>query len=132
MYQYTILQVLFVGVIAGFASGALGLTSAPILVPLLTILKMVDSYKKAIGTTLFAVLPPLSIGAVYTYYNDKQVDVRLGLILMAVVAVAAYGGGKFTEFADSKTVAYITSALLLFLSMFWFYCGYTGKFIGDK
>ena len=60
MYQYTILQVLFVGVIAGFASGALGLTSAPILVPLLTILKMVDSYKKAIGTTLFAVLPPLS------------------------------------------------------------------------
>ncbi len=59
MYQYSILQVLFVGIISGFASGALGLTAAPVIVPLLTLLKMVESYKVAIGTTLFAVLPPL-------------------------------------------------------------------------
>ena len=132
MHHYTILQVLFVGIIAGFASGALGLTSAPILVPLLTILKMVANYKTAIGTTLFAVLPPLSIGAVYTYYRNKEVNIKLGLILMVIVAFAAYGGGKFTEFAQPKTVAYITSGLLLFLSVFWFYAGYTGKFISNK
>ncbi|MDA9299137.1 TSUP family transporter [Crocinitomicaceae bacterium] len=132
MHHYSILQVLFVGIISGFASGALGLTSAPIIVPLLTLLKMVESYKVAIGTTLFAVLPPLSIGAVYTYYKHKQVNVRLGLILMVIVALASYGGGKFTETAHPRTIAYITSALLLFLSSFWFYCAHTGKYIGKK
>ena len=127
--NYTILQVLFVGIISGFASGALGLTSAPIIVPLLTLLKMVKSYKVAIGTTLFTVLPPLSIGAVYTYYKTKEVDVKLGLILMVIVTLAAYGGGKFTEAVHPRTIAYITSALLLFLSSFWFYCAHTGKYI---
>ena len=130
--NYTILQVLFVGIISGFASGALGLTSAPIIVPLLTLLKMVKSYKVAIGTTLFTVLPPLSIGAVYTYYKNKEVDVKLGLILMVIVTLAAYGGGKFTEAVHPITIAYITSVLLLFLSSFWFYCAYTGKYIGKK
>lgn len=132
MHHYSILQVLLVGVISGFASGALGLTSAPIIVPLLTLLKMVEDYKIAIGTALFIVLPPLSIGAVYTYYKNKQVDVKLGLILMVVVTLASYGGGKFTETAHPRTIAYITSALLLFLSSFWFYCAHTGKYIGKK
>jgi len=129
MHHYSILQVLLVGIISGFASGALGLTSAPVIVPLLTLLKMVEDYKIAIGTTLFIVLPPLSIGAVYTYYKNKQVDVKLGLILMVVVALASYGGGKFTEAVHPRTIAYITSALLLFLSSFWFYCAHTGKYI---
>jgi len=132
MISYTFLQVLFVGIISGFASGALGLSSAPIIVPLLILLEMVKSYKVAIGTTLFTVLPPLSIGAVYTYYKNKEVDVKLGLILMVIVTLAAYGGGKFTESAHPRTIAYITSVLLLFLSSFWFYCAYTGKYIGKK
>ena len=132
MHHYTILQVLFVGIISGFASGALGLTSAPLLVPLITLLNMVNTYKIAIGTTLFAVLPPLSIGAVYTYYKNKQVNLRLGLLLMVIVTLSSYGGSKFTEVAHPKTVALITGGVLLFLSIFWFYCGFTGKYIMKK
>jgi uncharacterized membrane protein YfcA len=132
MHHYTSLQVLFVGIISGFASGALGLTAAPLLVPLITLLNMVNTYKIAIGTTLFAVLPPLSIGAVYTYYKNKQVNIRLGLLLMVIVTLASYGGSKFTEVAHPKIIALITSAILLFLSIFWFYCGFTGKYIMKK
>ena len=68
-----LLKILIIGLISGVASGALGLTAAPSLVPLLVLFSVVNSYKTAIGTTLFAVLPPLSIGCLlYTSPSPRD------------------------------------------------------------
>tara|TARA_Y100000741_G_scaffold331582_1_gene286996 strand:- start:351 stop:746 length:396 start_codon:yes stop_codon:yes gene_type:complete len=127
-----LIKIIIIGMISGFASGALGLTAAPSLVPMLVLFSVVNSYKTAIGTTLFAVLPPLSIGAAITYYKHKNIDVKTGLILMLIIAIASYFGSLFTVDANPQTIALITSGILFLLSGFWFYCGLTGKYISKS
>ena len=118
-----------IGVFAGFLGGALGVSSAPFLLPSLLIFSLVNSYKAAIGTVILTIIPPLSIMALYNYYNAGFVKIPLALLLMIAVIFGAYFGSKFTIKVSPITLAYMTSCSLFGLSVFWFYLARTGKYI---
>ena len=121
----TIIKTITIGLIAGIIGGSLGLSSAPILVPLLVILHITKNYRTAIGTTILAITPPLSILAIREYYDKGEVAIHTALILMAVVLIGSYIGSLITtrfNISDS-TIALITSFVLGCLSLFWFILG---------
>ena len=121
-----------IGIISGFFSGALGFSAGPLLVPLLLIFSLCLSYKTAVGTTILTIIPPLSIFAVMNYYRHGNVNIKLAITLMLCVTVGAYIGSLFTLNINSNVLAYLTSAVLALLSMFWFYVGQTGKYIDSR
>lgn len=127
-----IFLVAIIGLVAGFISGAMGLSAGPILVPALLLFSLATTYKNAIGTTILTIIPPLSIFAVMNYYRHNYVNVRLALILMIFVIVGAFFGSQFTVFIKPRILSYMTGIILAGLSIFWFYCGYTGLFIDSK
>jgi uncharacterized protein len=124
--------IIIIGIIAGFFAGALGFSAGPILVPLLLLFSLSATYKSAVGTTILTIIPPLSIFAALNYYRHGHVNVKLAIILMICVTIGAYFGSVFTLSTSSNVMAYLTSAILAILSVFWFYVGKTGKFIDPR
>jgi uncharacterized membrane protein YfcA len=127
--MFKIILIIIAGFITGFFSGALGIGSGIILIPLLLILTIIKNHKLAIGTALFVSLPPLSIAAVYNYYKNNYVDIKIGIPLIIIITLSAWIGSYYSIKTDVRRIAYITSGILFLLSLFWFYCGYTGKYL---
>jgi hypothetical protein len=127
--MFEIILIIVAGFITGFFSGALGIGTSILLVPLLSLLTIIKNHRTAIGTTLFVSLPPLSIAAVYNYYKNNNVDIKIGIPLMIIISISAWFGSYYSIKTDVHKVAYITGSALLLLSLFWFYCGYTGKYL---
>lgn len=127
-----IVIIVLIGIIAGFFAGALGFSAGPILVPLLLLFALSPNYKSAVGTTILTIIPPLSIFAALNYYRHGLVNVKLALILMVCITLGAYMGSVFTLRVSSSMLAYLTSAILALLSIFWLYVGKTGKFIDSR
>jgi len=127
--MFKIILIIIAGFITGFFSGALGIGSGIMLIPLLSILTIIKNHKLAIGTALFVSLPPLSIAAVHNYYKNNYVDIKIGIPLIIIITLSAWIGSYYSIKTDVRIIAYITSSILFLLSLFWFYCGYTGKYL---
>ena len=110
-------------------NGALGLGAGVGISSLLVPFGLVKDYKTAIGTTIFAILPPLALPALGTYWKNKQVNLRVALILMVLVSIFSYFGGLFTNRENPRLIAGISSIIFAGFSIFWAYCTYTGKFL---
>ena len=64
--------VVIIGIIAGFIAGSLGTTTATTITMGLMLFNLVPNFATAAGTTLLAILPPLSMFAVYEYYKKNK------------------------------------------------------------
>ena len=120
---------IIIGALSGFMNGALGLGAGMGISSLLVPFGLVKDYKTAIGTTIFAILPPLALPALGTYWKNKQVNIRVALILMVLVSIFSYFGGLFTNRENPRLIAGISSIIFAGFSIFWAYCAYTGKFL---
>ena len=129
-----LVEVIILGLSAGVLGGSLGISSAPILVPLLVVLQITKDYRTAIGTTLLTIIPPLSIFALREYYKHDEVNLTIAFILMAAVMIGSYLGGLITTTSgiSDKNIALLTSLLLACLSIFWFVMAVTGFKINIK
>ena len=65
------LTLLAIGTFAGLIAGGLGTSTAYALILGLVFTGVSKDYKHAAALTLFTILPPLSLGAVFTYYKKK-------------------------------------------------------------
>ena len=72
-----------------------------------------SSQLAAQGTTLCMLLPPISIFAAYTYYKNKNVDIKLSLILIIFYIIGTLLGSKFVIKLNEKILR-INFAILLF------------------
>ena len=121
--MFTTIYICFIGIILGIISGITGIlfTGFPILA-----LKYLDvgDYKTIIGTTLYILLFPLSIGSVIEFYKAKKINFFVGNLLLITVIIGSYFGSKllleerfkFTE----KKIKYITAILLFFAGILFF------------
>jgi uncharacterized membrane protein YfcA len=113
------------GIIAGILSGLLGITGSVIILPLLLFFGIFQNYKLAIGTVIFAFDPILSIFALIEYAKENNVDYLIGISLFFSYMFGSYIGAKFNKLLNEKMLKYITSFILLLLSFYVFYNGYT-------
>ena len=109
-----------IGTGVGFTGGFQGTAGGFYITMLLLALGIVDTQRQAIGTTLLAIVFPLSIGAVYEYYKSGDIDIVVGLIIAGFYIIAATYGARFNKVVPEKWVV-LSLATALFLNSFYFF-----------
>jgi uncharacterized protein len=79
---------ILLGLIAGTASGLIGIGGGIIIVPALVFIFKLSQHQ-AQGTTLALMIPPIGLLAAWTYYKQGAVDLRIAVL----VALGFFLGG---------------------------------------
>ncbi len=107
---------LFVGLIAGVASGLFGIGGGLVIVPALVGLLRFDQ-KLAVGTSLGALLLPVSLPAVITYYNEGKFQLATAALIAVGLLAGAFLGAKIALGLPSTTVKRLYAVFLLFVAV---------------
>ena len=118
-----VLLSLFLGVSAGTIAGSLGVSSATLILPGLLTLGLVKTYAQAIGTTLLILLLPLSMGSVYVYYLNNDINYWVALIVFLSAGTAAYFGAKLrdTLWGGPTRLKRVTAVYYTILAIYFFW-----------
>jgi uncharacterized membrane protein YfcA len=128
MKQYLrIVYTAFLGIIAGFLGGLLGITGTIIMLPLLTLFNIFIDYQTVIGTILFSFEPIGSIFAIIQYAKEKRIDYLIGINIAIWYIFGSYTGAKYHRRFSEKSLKTITATILLILSLYMFYNASTAK-----
>lgn len=120
MPSYTKLKdsyTLLTGLIAGFASAALGIGGGVVMIPAMTLL-LGYGIKKAIGTSL-AVMIVASLVGVASHYaiNSSNLQFTVALWVIAGSLAGAYFGARIANKASSTALARAFGLLLIFVAL---------------
>jgi len=110
----TIIIVICIGLAAGVLSGLIGIGGGIIMVPMLLLLGF--SQQQAQGTSLAALLPPVTILAVLNYNKAGFIDWKYAIIISLVFVIGAYFGSKIAINIDQRTLKKIFGFILLFIA----------------
>jgi uncharacterized membrane protein YfcA len=104
-----------VGLLAGIASGLFGIGGGLVIVPAL--MAMHYDQKSAVGTSLAALLPPVALGAVLSYYVEDKIDLAVAFFIALGLILGAFGGAKIALGLPSSTIKRLYGAFLLIVSL---------------
>jgi uncharacterized membrane protein YfcA len=107
---------LIVGLGAGVLSGMFGIGGGVIIVPALVALLHFDQ-KQAVGTSLAALLLPVSLGAVISYYQSGLLDLAVALFVALGLVGGAFAGAKIALSLPSVTVKRLYGIFLLLVGL---------------
>ena len=113
-----------VGVLAGVMSGLFGIGGGLVIVPVLMAFLHMDT-KRAVGTSLGALLLPVTLPGVLIYYNAGQLNIPYAATVAAGLVLGALVGAKITISLPSLTVKRIYSVFLLFMAVNFIYTSLT-------
>lgn len=111
----TIILLVLIGLAAGTLSGVLGIGGGVIMVPLL--LLMGFSQHQAQGTSLAAMLPPVTLLATLAYAKEGHVDWKMALCISAAFIIGGLFGSKIATAIDEKMLKKIFGILMLIISI---------------
>tara|TARA_B100000900_G_C20577790_1_gene716099 strand:- start:751 stop:1131 length:381 start_codon:yes stop_codon:yes gene_type:complete len=114
-----------IGSVVGFLGGFQGVAGGFYLSALLLSMGVLNTQRLAAGTTLLAILPPISLGAVYSYWKSGDVDVGVSLTLATFYTIMAYYGAQYNKQVKEKNVVYSLALLLFLTSGYFFHKAYT-------
>lgn len=110
--MYSVLTLIFLGAIAGFSAGFLGIGGGVIVIPGLVYL-LNYSQLEAQGTSLAMMLPPIGLFAIYNYYNAGYVNIKAALILVVAFMIASYFSSKIAVNIPEIVIKKIFAVFLL-------------------
>jgi len=111
----TILFLVFIGLLAGFLSGILGIGGGVVMVPLLLLVGFTQH--QAQGTSLAAMLPPVTLLAVLQYSKEGHVDWKMALVISATFIIGGLFGSKLAVTINEQLLKKIFGILMLFISV---------------
>lgn len=114
MTLQTILLLICIGLTAGILSGLIGIGGGIIIVPMLLLLGF--SQQGAQGTSLAALLPPVTLLAVINYYKEGYVDWRFALMISVFFILGGFLGSKIAISLDQKMLKKIFGVILLLIA----------------
>jgi uncharacterized membrane protein YfcA len=114
MEYTTILLLLFVGLAAGILSGLIGVGGGIIIVPLLVLFGFTQH--QAQGTSLAALLPPVTLLAVINYHKAGHINWKYALIISLIFIVGGYLGSKIAIAIDQKILKKVFGVILLLIA----------------
>jgi uncharacterized protein len=85
------LIILLLGLGVGVLVGLMGIGGGVVLVPAMVYLLKMDQHL-AQGTSLFILLPPIGLGALWEYWKQGHVDLRAGILCAVGILLGALGG----------------------------------------
>ncbi len=114
--------VLFIGLglLAGFASGLIGIGGGIIIVPTLVFL-FGFSQHSAQGTTLALMVPPIGLLGAWTYYRQGAVDIKVAACICVGFVVGSLFGSKVAINLPNEILGRVFGGamLLIALKMIW-------------
>lgn len=113
----------FIGSVVGFVGGFQGIAGGFYISMLLIAFGVAKSQRVAAGTTLLAILWPISIGAVYEYWKSGDIEVPSALIIAFFYTLFAWVGAKTNEKVKEEYVV-LSLACLMFLTSLYFFRKY--------
>lgn len=114
--KYPIYIYLIIGIFAGILSGMFGIGGGLIIVPVLMSLLKFDT-KKAIGTSLGALLLPVGLPGVLVYYNAGDLNLGYAIPVAIGLLIGAIFGAKITISLPSIIVKRVYSLFLIIMSL---------------
>lgn len=126
MNQYFIELIL--GTICGLFLGVTGIAPTGLVLLALDYFG-IGNYITNLGTILFLNLFPLTLGSVWEFYKAKQINFKMGLILLVSIIIGSFMGSKMVVGNSSvtlseKSIKYITSALGFIIGILFFFSAY--------
>lgn len=98
----------------GVMGGMFGVGGGVLLVPLLVLLFHFEQHT-AQGTSLVALVPPTGLLAFLNYWQQGQVDVKVGLLLMPGVFLGGILGSKLAQRLSPRGMRQIFAGFLFVL-----------------
>lgn len=108
--------ILLLGFAAGILVGLTGIGGGTVVVPALVYLLGMDQHI-AQGTSLFILLPPIGLGALWRYWKKREVDLWAGVLCALGFFLGGYGGGKIAVGIPSRHLQAIFGAFLIVSSL---------------
>lgn len=112
----TELGMVLLGLLAGVASGLLGIGGGTIVVPGLVYLFGMTQHK-AQGTILASFLPPVALLAVLKYAGASNVDWKAAMLVAAGIFVGSYFGASISLSLPEITIKRIFGVFLIFVAV---------------
>lgn len=109
------LALIIVGLIAGVASGMFGIGGGVVIVPALTILLGFD-LKQAVGTSLGALLMPVSFFAVLAYYRAGKLKLSTAMWVAFGLAFGAFLGAQVALNTETNLLEQLYGVFLLYMA----------------
>lgn len=113
MDMNTLTLLLCIGLIAGIASGFVGIGGGMIIVPAL-VFGLGLSQHMAQGTSLAMMIPPIGILAVMSYYRAGQIQLEYAAVLAVTFVLGAWLGSKWALKINPAVVRLLFGAFMLF------------------
>ena len=107
--------------IAGLITGCLGIEGTLVLVPGLVYLGIEHEYRMALGTTLAALVLPITLGGAYQYYKRDDVDLNIAALMGVTYLIVAYMSSSASFYFPDNFLQGMASFLYLGLGLFLFY-----------
>jgi len=113
-----------IGLLSGVLLGITGILPLGFFIIFLRFLNVGD-YKTILGSVLYVVLFPISIGSFIQYYQAGKVNFLVGNILLITMVLGSYFGTKLVlderYQLTEKTIKYITACMSFVASMIFFF-----------
>ncbi len=110
-----------IGAFIGFISGWQGISRDDAVIALLLLTGISANQKIAAGTVLLSIVFPISIGAVWKYYQHGDIDVMLGIILAVTYVITATYGAQMNFIVSKKTTALSIVIAQILSTMYFIY-----------
>ena len=107
----SIYKMILIGLSAGLISTTLGVGGGFIIVPL-SIAFLGIMPRKAVGTSLFAVLLIVSVGFL-SYISTVTIDFRIGLLLVVGGLIGSQFGARLINFYENKEISLLLGGLYI-------------------
>ena len=112
----TILVYIAIGLAIGSISGIMGIGGGVLLVPALIWLCDFDP-KKAAGTSVAILIPPIGLPVAWRAYNAQQVDLAAALWIAGAFMIGAYVSRGLVEYIPDHWFRLIFGVLMVFIAV---------------
>ena len=109
----TLFILLLIGVIAGIASGFVGIGGGVIIVPALIYFTGLDQHT-AQGTSLAMMLPPIGILATMNYHSEQSIEWPYAACLAVTFILGAWFGSKWSLKLSPNIVRLIFAGFMIY------------------
>jgi len=118
MFKYFIPSI--IGVCAGSLGAITGTSGSSVILPGLLISGVASDYKTAVGTTLLAILPPVSLASFYSYWKAGKYQFNTAIFISLFYVLASFFVGMWVVKKASEKSLYLFSFCYSLLLGFYF------------
>ena len=113
-----VIQMLLIGLVAGFAGGMFGIGGGAIMVPAMVLLTGVDQ-KFATGTSIAAQILPIGILGAMVYYRNGNLNIKYAVLIAIGLVIGNLFGALFANqpFISSETMKKLYGIFLLLIGL---------------